>query len=79
MARHLRVEFPVNLSPLRAVAARCLIRYAGLSQREVADLLHVGSGSAVCKQLAALPAKEAKDRRLRRQVKQAEGRMEEMR
>lgn len=65
-------------SPLRAVAARLLIRYAGLSQRDVADLLHIGSGSAVSKQLSGLPAKEAKDRHLRRQIKAAEARLREM-
>ena len=59
-------------SPLRAVAARSLMRYAGLSQRAVADLLKVGSGAAVCNQINRLPEKLAKDRRLRRQVKQAE-------
>jgi len=66
-------------SPLRAVAARFLVRYAGLGQRDVADLLSIGSGSAVCKQLAALPGKMAKDRRLRRQVKLAEKRLKEAR
>jgi hypothetical protein len=65
--------------PLRAVAARCLIRYAGMSQRDVAEFLEVGSGSAVSKQLAALAGKQAKDRRLRRQVKEAERRMGEAR
>ena len=59
-------------SPLRAIAACYLIRYAGQSQREVADYLDIGSGSAVCKQLNRLPEKLSKDRRLRRQVKQAE-------
>lgn len=66
-------------SPLRAVAAHSLIRYAGLSQRDVADLLKVGSGAAVCNQLNRLSEKLAKDRRLRRQVKQAEERLEELR
>ncbi len=65
-------------SPLRAVAAHCLIRYTGQSQRVVADLLNMGSGSAVCKQIGALPAKCAKDRRLRRQIKQAEARLADL-
>jgi len=64
-------------SPLRAVAARSLMRYAGLSQRDIADLLKVGSGAAVCNQLNRLSEKLAKDRRLRRQVKQATERLEE--
>ena len=38
-------------SMLRAVAARCLMRYAGQSQREVGRLLKAGSGSAISKQL----------------------------
>ena len=66
-------------SPLRALASRYLIRYAGQSQRDVAELLNIGSGSAVCKQLKSLPAKLSRDRRLRRQVKQAEKRLEETR
>ncbi len=59
-------------SPLWAVVARSLMHYAGLSQRDVADLLKVGSGAAVCNQINRLPEKLAKDRQLRRQVKQAE-------
>jgi hypothetical protein len=39
-----------------------------MSQRNVADLLNVGSGAAVCKQLGALPGKLSKDRRLRRRL-----------
>ena len=66
-------------NPLRAVAARMLMRYAARSQRDVADLLNIGSGSAVCKQLAALPDKLARDRRLRRLVNEAEERLEEAR
>ena len=65
-------------SPLRAVAARILIRYAAQNQRDVADLLNIGSGSAVCKQLSALSARLTQDRRLRRQVEQAEKRMSEI-
>jgi len=60
---------------LRAIAARYLIRYAGQSQRDVADYLNVGSGSAVGQQLKCLPDKLAKERRLRRQVKQAEAQL----
>ena len=66
-------------SLLRAVAARFLIRYAGLNQREVAGLLKVGSGSAVCKQLNSLAGKIEGDRRLGRQLKQAEQRLERAR
>ena len=66
-------------SPFRAVAIRFLLRYAGLSQRDIADLLNIGSGSAVCKQHTALSEKLSKDRRLRRLVKQAEELLEEER
>jgi len=62
-------------SPLRAIAARYLICYAGESQRDVAELLNMGSGSSVCKQLAALPDKLSDDRRLRQQVKRVENRL----
>ena len=63
-------------SPLRAVAARLLIRYAALSQRDVADLLKAGSGSAICKQLVRLDGKLAADRRLRRLVEQTQDRLD---
>lgn len=59
-------------SPLRAVAIRFLLRYAGITQRDVADLLHIGSGAAVSNQIHRLPEKLSKDRTLRRKVKQAE-------
>ena len=59
-------------SPLRAVAARMLVRYAGLSQREVANELAIGSGAAVCNQLARLTDRLAEDRPLRRQVEAVE-------
>jgi predicted transcriptional regulator len=55
-----------------------LTRYAALSQRDVADLLNMGSGSAVCKQLASLPGKLSNDRRLRRKVEQIEKRLAEI-
>jgi len=38
-------------SPLRAVAARYLMRYGGLSQRDVATHLDAGSGAAISKQM----------------------------
>jgi len=63
-------------SPLRAVASRLLIRYAGESQRNVADLLGLGTGSAVSKQLTALPGKLDGDRSLRRLLREAENRLE---
>ena len=62
-------------SPLRAVAARLLTRYAGLSQRDVAERLRIGSGSAVCKQLRGLPERLAADRGLRRRLEAAAQRL----
>ncbi|OVE75990.1 hypothetical protein BVX97_02615 [bacterium E08(2017)] len=38
-------------SPLRAIAAKYLIKYSGMNQRDVADYLDVGSGDAVSKQM----------------------------
>jgi len=66
-------------SPLRAVAARYLIRYAGKTQREVADLLNNGSGAAVSKQLKRLSGKLAKNKQLRNHLKQAEDVLETLR
>ena len=63
--------------PLRAVAARMLIRYAALDQREVATLLNIGSGSAVCKQLSYLPDKLSKDAQLWRRVELIEKHLSE--
>ncbi len=57
-------------SPLRAIAARYLIRYAAQSQRDVAEYLNTGSGSAISKQLTRLNDKLTGDRKLRRQLKQ---------
>jgi putative transposase len=66
-------------SPLRPIASRLLIRYAGCTQREAADLLDIGSGSAVCKQLARLEERLRKDLSLRRLLKDAEDRIEKAR
>ena len=63
-------------SALRGVAAKCLIRYAGQSQREAAATLEVGTGSAVCNQFKSLTGSLDKDRRLRRLLKQAETTLE---
>jgi len=66
-------------SPLRAIASRLLIRFAGCTQRDVADLLRIGSGSAVCKQLARFEEELRKDRPLRLLLKKAENRLENAR
>jgi len=62
-------------SAWRSVAARFLIRYSGLNQREAAEKLQIGSGAAVCNQLGRLPAKLSSDQRLNKQFQQAEGKL----
>jgi hypothetical protein len=52
----------------RAVAARLLCDHADLTQRQVAKILRVGSGSAVSKQLRELERRLASDRDLRKTV-----------
>ena len=58
-------------SALRAVAAHFLIRYSGLTQRDAARVLNIGSGAAVCNQLKSLPDK-LKDRGLQTAFQEAE-------
>ena len=66
-------------SSLRAIAARVLVRFSGLTQREIAGRLKMGTGGAVSAQMRRLPALLAADRRLRRSVVQAEARLGECR
>jgi hypothetical protein len=66
-------------SSLRGVAARFLCRYAGLTQREAAGVLKIGSGAAISHQLRKLAVDVEKDRRLRRRVEQVEARLRERR
>jgi len=65
-------------SYLRAVAARCLCRYAGSTQREAADVLNIGSGAAISHQLIKLAAELPSNRRLRGILRQAEVRLQEL-
>lgn len=46
------------------LASYCLTCYAGLTQREVAEYLNVGTGSAVGKQMKQLVNERGKDRKL---------------
>lgn len=62
-------------SPLRAIAARYLIRYSGLDQRGVAGLLNAGSGAAISKQLKRHG--EEINRRMRRMAETVGKRLEE--
>ena len=59
-------------SPLRAVAARMLIRFGGQSQRQAALHLGLGTGGAVSAQVRRLPDLLAEHQRLRRSVKRIE-------
>ena len=45
----------------RAVAARMLVKYAGLNQRDIGGILGMGSGSAVCRQLKRLRERRTGD------------------
>ena len=53
----------------RGVAARMLVRYAGMNQRRVGEYLGMGTGSSVCRQLRRLKEREEKDRRLAEQLR----------
>ena len=64
-------------SSLRAVAARLLVRYAGYTQRDVADHLGIGGGSAVCNQLKRLSERVPRDKRLRALLEESESKLDE--
>lgn len=57
---------------LRAVVARCLCRYAGMSQRDVASLLGLRTGVAVSHQLTRLVERLSRDRKLQEVVTRIE-------
>lgn len=59
-------------SPLRAVAARFLMRYSALSQREVAHYLGMGTGAAVSKQAMRYGDLLIKDKRLSKVIADTE-------
>ena len=58
-------------SAMRGVAARLLCKYAGLTQREVAAVLEMGSGAAVSHQMRKVAGLLESDRRLRDLVAEA--------
>jgi len=66
-------------SPLRAVAASMLIRFGGLTQREVAACLGMGTGGAVSAQVRRLPELIRSNRRLKRDVAAIGAALEELR
>jgi hypothetical protein len=63
---------------MRGVAARLLCQYAGLTQREAADVLKMGSGAPVSHQLRMLCA-QLPDRVLRGRLAHADTRLKELR
>lgn len=66
-------------SYLRGVAARMLVRYAGMTQREAADALGVGTGAAISRQERKLAEDIKQDRGLRQSIENVEYRLKEMR
>ena len=66
-------------SALRAMAGRFLIKYSGLSQRDAAKALKVGSGAAICNQLNRLPAKLSAEKGLRKKFQEAETELRRLR
>jgi putative transposase len=59
-------------SLVRPMAAMLLCKHGGLSQREVAELLHLGSGAAVSLQLKRLREAIPGDKKLKRQMDKIE-------
>ncbi len=62
----------------RGIAARMLQKYAGLTQRDIATVLCFESGSTVGKQQRRLTEVLARDRRVRRCVRELETRLAEL-
>lgn len=56
----------------RAVASAMLVRYCRFNQREVAEILGMGTGSAVCHQLRFLREQQGKDKELVTKIKRVE-------
>lgn len=65
--------------PLRAIAARVLCQYAGLTQREAADALGIRTGSAISHQLQKLDRLLEEDPRLKRTVNRVATRLDKLR
>jgi hypothetical protein len=66
-------------SALRGIAGRFLVRYAGLTQREVAAKIGAGSGGAISRQMRKVRVLLDSERHVRRRVERAEERIEELR
>jgi len=66
-------------SPLRGVAAKSLVAYASLTQRAVAELLDMGTGSAVSAQMGRLSERLQHDRKLANKLKEINQRLDQER
>ena len=56
----------------RPIAARMLCKHAGLTQRQAAEVLNLGSSAAVCLQIKRFTQALAADRKLRKQIDKIE-------
>ena len=66
-------------SSLRILAAQCLVRYSGQTQREAARTLGMATGAAVSAQLKRMPALLKSDRALAKLLRRIELHLEELR
>ena len=62
-------------SRVRAVAAKMLMRYSGLNQRDAGMLLNIGSGAAVCQQLKCLRESVETDKALTENLKRIDAKL----
>jgi REP element-mobilizing transposase RayT len=60
----------------RAVTALMLVRYSGMNQRDIGELLEMGTGSAVCRQLKRLRAKRGRELNLNVRIEEIESLLE---
>ena len=65
--------------PLRGTAAGLLLKYSGLTQRQIANLLNLSSGSTISKQIRRSRNLIEENRELSSQVEQCKKILEEMR
>lgn len=66
-------------SPLRGIAARLLVKYSALTQREAAVILGVRTGSAVSAQIRMSQARASADGRIRERIARVEERLRSLR
>jgi hypothetical protein len=64
---------------LRGIGGSMLCRHSGLTQREAAAILGLGTGAAISQQISRLRARMVDDRRLRRRVERLDSDLRAMR